>query len=424
MYCMTPCGLKSGEKEYTLEQGNTIDYYSNSSHKIVNLGDTQLVFISTITPPRFYAVGISLQEAIDMSGEGKVRLTQLSSKGGCASKFGPGDLSRVLSHLKDIESTVDPNLIVGLKTSDDAGVYRIAPDLALIQTVDFFTPIVDDPYTFGLVAATNALSDVYAMGGKPLTALNICCFSVGVESEILAEILRGGVEKILEADAVLLGGHTVTDNEIKYGVSVTGIVHPDKVVTNAGAKPGDVLILTKPIGTGILSTAFKNDSIGEEGLAEAIRSMTTLNKAASEVMQKVGVNACTDVTGFGLTGHLYEMTSASGVQARVFASELPIMDGVFEQIEKEFVPGGAYANRRHFGQWVDFEDGISELYKMVVFDPQTSGGLLISVPEEKAGVMIDELKKQKVLSTQIVGEIIEAGREKNFITILKNQKKY
>jgi selenide, water dikinase len=353
----------------------------------------------------------------DMAEDEKIRLTQLSSMGGCASKFGPGNLANVLSHLRDIESTIDPNLMVGLKTSDDAGVYRISSDLALIQTVDFFTPVVDDPYTFGLVAAANALSDVYAMGGKPLTALNICCFSTGVPPEVLAEILRGGVEKIMEAGAVLLGGHTVTDKEIKYGVSVTGTVHPDKVVTNAGAKVGDVLILTKPLGTGILSTAFKNDAIGEEGLAEAIRSMTTLNKAASEAMQKVGVNACTDVTGFGLTGHLYEMASASGVYAKVFSSELTIMAGVIEQIEKENIPGGAFANKKHFGQWVDFDAGVSEFYKIEVFDPQTSGGLLIAVPKSRANELINELIIQKVLCSKIIGEIIEEGTRSNVITI-------
>ena len=353
-----------------------------------------------------------------MSDTERIRLTHLSSKAGCASKFGPGDLARVLSHLKDLESTVDPNLIVGIKTSDDAGVYRISPDYALIQTVDFFTPIVDDPYSFGQVAATNALSDVYAMGGKPLTALNICCFSTGVDPGVLAEILRGGAEKIIEAGAVLLGGHTVTDNEIKYGVSVTGFVHPGKVVTNAGAKPGDVLVLTKPLGTGILSTAFKNDAIGEEEFMEAVRSMTTLNKAASEVMQEVGVNACTDVTGFSLAGHSYEMASASGVQCRIFASELPFMAGVFEMIEKEFVPGGAYANRRHFGQWLGFKDGVPDVHKMAVFDPQTSGGLLISVGRDKAGILIDGLKKRDVLRAQIVGEVVENGTESNVITII------
>lgn len=353
-----------------------------------------------------------------MSEAGKIRLTQMCSKAGCASKFGPGDLSKVLSHLRDLENVVDPNLIVGIRTSDDAGVYRISPDYALIQTVDFFTPIVDDPYIFGQIAAANALSDVYAMGGKPLTALNICCFSTGVDSEVLAEILRGGAEKILEAGAVLLGGHTVTDNEIKYGVSVTGFVHPDKVAANAGAKTGDVLVLTKPIGTGILSTAFKNNVIGEGELQIAVQSMTTLNKAASEVMQEVGINACTDVTGFSISGHMYEMASASGVQCRMFASKLPIMGGVFEMIEKEYIPGGAFANKKHFGQWVDFREDVPEGYKTVVFDPQTSGGLLMSVERDKVDQLIKGLKEQRVLSTQIIGEVVENGTESNVITIL------
>ncbi len=351
----------------------------------------------------------------------KIRLTQMSSKAGCASKFGPGDLAAVLSHLKDLESTVDPNLLVGLKTSDDAGVYKISDDLALIQTVDFFTPIVDDPYTFGLVAATNALSDVYAMGGKPLTALNICCFSTGVDSEALADILRGGADKIMEAGAVLLGGHTVTDNEIKYGVSVTGLVHPGKVVTNAGSKPGDLLVLTKPIGTGILSTALKNDAIGEEAYMEAIQSMTTLNKAASYVMQRVGVNACTDVTGFSLMGHSYEMASASGVQFRIFASEVPLMEGVLALAAKEYVPGGAYANRKHFGQWVNFKNEISDPLKLAFFDPQTSGGLLMSVEKGKAGLLIEELKKENVVRSRIIGEVVDQGTEENVINVYQDQ---
>lgn len=314
---------------------------------------------------------------------------------------------------------MDPNLIVGLKTSDDAGVYRISPDLALIQTVDFFTPIVDDPYTFGLVAATNALSDVYAMGGKPLTALNICCFSTGVSPEVLANILRGGADKIREAGAVLLGGHTVTDNEIKYGVAVTGVVHPDRVSTNAGAKPGDVLVLTKPLGTGILSTAYKNDAIGEEAFSQAIRSMTTLNRAASEVMQSVGVNACTDITGFGLSGHLYEMAEASGVKCKVNFSKLPFMAGIFELIEKEYVPGGAFANRRHFGQWVTFTDEFSDIERMAVFDPQTSGGLLMSVASEKADELVNGLINQKTLCAEVIGEVVQNTGEENIITIYK-----
>lgn len=277
----------------------------------------------------------------------------------------------------------DPNLIVGFNKSDDAGVYKISPDLALVQTVDFFTPVVDDPYLYGQIAAANSLSDVYAMGGKPLTVLNIACFSCSLDSSVLADILKGGAQKIKEAGAILLGGHTVTDNEIKYGLSVTGTVDPQRVVTNSGAKPGDVLILTKPIGTGILTTAFKFDMISEEDLKEAAISMSTLNKAASEAMQKIGVHACTDITGFGLLGHGYEMADGSGVELKINSSRVPLMGRVIDLIEKDSVPGGAYSNMHYFSQWVDFEDSITEPQKIALFDPQTSGGLLISVPGER-----------------------------------------
>lgn len=312
----------------------------------------------------------------------------------------------ILHHLKDTENIQDPNLIVGLGTSDDAGVYKISPDLALIQTVDFFTPVVDDPYTYGLVAAANSLSDIYAMGGKPTTVLNICCFTKEVPPQMLAEILRGGADKVSESGAVLLGGHTVTDNEIKYGLSVTGVVHPERVYTNAGSKTGDALVLTKPLGTGIISTAFKNDVIGEDGFSEAIESMSTLNKAASEAMQKVGVNACTDITGFGLAGHMYEMAEASGKKYNVNFSKLPFMSGLFELIEKDQVPGGAFANKRHFGQWVSFEDGITEAEKISVFDPQTSGGLLISVNTDKADELVNMLKEKGTLCAEIIGVVV------------------
>ena len=221
------------------------------------------------------------------------------------------DLAQVLCHLDDNDKKRDPNLIVGFDKSDDAGVYKLSDELALVQTVDFFTPVVDDPYLYGQIAAANSLSDIYAMGGKPLTALNIACFSCSITPTILAEILNGGADKIKEAGAVLVGGHTVTDKEVKYGLSVTGLVEPSKVITNSGAKPGDVLILTKPLGTGILTTSFKFDLISDEELKEAANVMSTLNKTASEEMQKIGVNACTDITGFGLMGHSYEMAKGN-----------------------------------------------------------------------------------------------------------------
>lgn len=323
----------------------------------------------------------------------------------------------ILHHLKDTENIQDPNLIVGLGTSDDAGVYKISPELALIQTVDFFTPVVDDPYTYGLVAAANSLSDIYAMGGKPTTVLNICCFTKEVPPQMLAEILRGGADKVYESGAVLLGGHTVTDNEIKYGLAVTGVVHPDKVYTNAGSKTGDVLVLTKPLGTGIISTGFKNDVIGEDEFSEAIESMSTLNKAASEAMQKVGANACTDVTGFGLAGHMYEMAAASGKRYKVNFSKLPFMTGLFELIEKDQVPGGAFANKRHFGQWVSFEDGMTDEEKIAVFDPQTSGGLLISINADKGYELVRELKLKGTLCAEIIGEVVSDNGESDKISI-------
>ncbi len=348
----------------------------------------------------------------------KVYLTKMSTKAGCAAKFGPGDLSKVMAHMNMQERKDDPNLIVGFGTCDDAGVYKIAPDYALIQTVDFFTPIVDDPYMFGAIAATNALSDVYAMGGTPLTALNICCFSTGLEPEVYARILQGGFDKVTEAGATVLGGHTVTDNEVKYGVSVTGFVHPDRVLTNAGAKPGDILVLTKAIGTGVLSTAFKNEVIEEGGMEEAITSMSTLNRTASEAAQKIGVNSCTDVTGFGLAGHAYEVAAASGVHLKIDLLKIPVMKGVLELIEKECIPGGGYANRNHYQNWVNFEGDISETKKALVFDPQTSGGLLISVPREKADDLVEELVK-KTLRSQIIGEVLEIRGDEKYVTFME-----
>ncbi|BCJ93843.1 selenide, water dikinase [Anaerocolumna cellulosilytica] len=356
-----------------------------------------------------------------MEEKSKVRLTTMSTKAGCAAKFGPGNLAKVMAHMNRQERKDDPNLIVGFGTCDDAGVYKIAPDYALIQTVDFFTPIVDDPYTFGAIAATNALSDVYAMGGTPLTALNICCFSTGLDPEVYAEILQGGLDKVTEAGAVVLGGHTVTDNEVKFGVSVTGRVHPDKVLTNGGAKPGDVLILTKPIGTGVLSTAFKNEMICEEDMKEAITSMSTLNKTASEAAQKIGVNACTDVTGFGLSGHSYEVAAASNVNIRINISKVPVMEGVLNLIEKECIPGGGYANRSHYEKWIEFEGDISDIKKALVFDPQTSGGLLLFVPKEKALDLVRELKERGTLRSQVIGEVMSKTEGEKFITYYEGE---
>lgn len=322
-----------------------------------------------------------------------------------------------MCHLDD-DTKKDPNLIVGFDKSDDAGVYKISDELALVQTVDFFTPVVDDPYLYGQIAATNALSDVYAMGGKPLTAMNIACFPCSLDPSVLAEILNGGAAKIKEAGATLVGGHTVTDNEIKYGVSVTGTVNLSKVITNSGARPGDVLILTKPIGVGIITTAFKFDLISEDELNEAATVMSTLNKAASEAMQKVGVNACTDVTGFGLLGHSYEMAEGSRVEIKIYSSKIPLMKNVIKLIQMDSVPGGAHSNMRFFEKWVHFNNSIEKAIRIALFDPQTSGGLLISVPREKSEELLGELNSNAEIKSEIIGEVLEVGTQENVITIV------
>lgn len=328
----------------------------------------------------------------------------------------PSDLAQVLCHLEYDQK--DPNLLVGFDLMDDAGVYRISDELVLVQTLDFFTPIVDDPFMYGQIAAANALSDVYAMGAKPMTALSVSCFPVTVEPDILAEILKGGQDKIKEAGAVLLGGHTVTDEELKYGLSVTGTVHPSKVFTNAGARAGDVLILTKPIGTGILTTAFKFDLISEQELSEAAEVMSTLNKAASEAMQKIGAHACTDITGFGLLGHSLEMAKASGVQLIIDSGRVPKMARVAELIKEEAVPGGAYSNMTHFDEWLTFHENISMPEKIALFDPQTSGGLLISVPAEKSQQLLAETNRNQPDWARIIGEVTNRdSQSKKFITI-------
>lgn len=346
------------------------------------------------------------------------KLTQLSSRCGCGGKFTPESLAKVLEHIEVKEEERDPNLIVGFDKSDDAGVYKLSEDLALVQTVDFFTPVANDPYTFGQIAAANAISDVYAMGGKPLTALNLASFSANIGPDILAEILKGGADKIREAGATIAGGHTITDEEIKYGVSVTGLVDPKKVVTNSGAKPGDLLILTKPLGAGVLTTALKIEFItDEEFQGEAAKVMATLNKIASEEMQKVGVNSCTDITGFGLIGHTYEMASGSDVEIKIDSKKLPMMNKVMDLIKEYCLPSGAYTNEKYFEKWVDFGENISEQMRLALFDPQTSGGLMIAVSEDKAYGLLENINKRSEIKAEIVGKVEAKGTNKNIITV-------
>ncbi len=296
---------------------------------------------------------------------------------------------------------------MGFKGAEDAGVFRIGDEVALVQTVDFFTPIVDDPRLFGRIAATNALSDVYAMGGRPITAMNIVGFPSGeMEMSVLREILAGGLETMREAEVVLVGGHSVQDPELKYGLSVTGLVHPDRVITNAGARPGDRLVLTKPIGTGIISTAVKGELAGKQAVAESTASMMRLNRRAAEAMIASGTSACTDVTGFGLLGHAAEMAEASSVALAIDVSSVPLLTGARDYAGMGLVPAGTRANREFRKSTIEAGPEISEIDLDLLFDPQTSGGLLISLPEEAAGQVVDRLHRDGEESAAVIGEVL------------------
>lgn len=296
------------------------------------------------------------------------------------------------------------NLIVGIETSDDAAVYKLNEDTAIIQTLDFFTPIVDDPYVFGQIAAANALSDIYAMGGKPIMALNIVCFPNCLSIEILGEILKGGADKVLEAGAVVVGGHSVEDDEPKYGLSVTGQVDPKKILRNFGAQVGDVLILTKPLGTGIINTAIKGEIASKESYEKAVKIMTTLNKYAGEIMNKYNVTACTDVTGFGLMGHSYEMASASKVSFKICKELIPYIEEAKEYAEMGIVPQGTYRNKDYLKEKYILKN-VPEWLEDIIFDPQTSGGLLFSISKDYSEKVMEELS-QLELESSIIGEAI------------------
>lgn len=301
-----------------------------------------------------------------------------------------------------------PDLLVGLEHPDDAGVFRLGPDLALIQTVDFFTPVVDDPYQFGLIAAANSLSDVYAMGGEPLTAMNIICFPVkSMSIQILREVLRGGIEKVREAGAVIVGGHSVEDDEMKYGLAITGTVHPDKILTNKGARPGDLLILTKPIGTGIINTAIKGNLASQELVERVVEVMATLNKAASEAMKGFRVRACTDVTGFGLLGHAFEMIEETDVGLRVFVGNVPVLEQVKEFASMGILPAGLHRNREFRVEALLGSDDIDPVDLDILFDPQTSGGLLIAVDPGDAHNLLAGLRGRGVKDAEIIGEFVD-----------------
>jgi selenide,water dikinase len=311
--------------------------------------------------------------------------------------------------LRHLPRAGDPNLLLGFGTHDDAAIYRLRDDLALIQTVDVFTPIVDDPYTFGLIAAANALSDVYAKGGRPLLALNVAGFPRRLPLDLLADILRGGADKATEAGVLVVGGHTIDDPEPKYGLAVTGLVHPARFVTNAGARPGDVLVLTKPLGIGVVTTGIKQEKTPPHLADAAVRVMATLNRAASEAMLEVGVHAATDVTGFGLLGHLHEMADASGVAARVIAGAVPILEGARDLAAAGAVAGGTERNLEWLADKVRWAPAVDEVTRLLLADAQTSGGLLLAVPPGRAGRLEAALAARGVETVARIGEILPRG---------------
>ncbi len=322
--------------------------------------------------------------------------------GGCTAKLGAGVLSRVLERLP--KGPLDENLLIGYDSKDDAAVYRITDDTAIVQTLDFFPPMVEDPYLFGKIAATNALSDVYAMGGDVRTALNIVCFPEDMDLNILGEIMRGGSEKVMEAGGILAGGHSIADDSVKYGLSVTGVVHPKKMYPNNQGQPGDVLILTKKLGVGIICTANRIQEASETAMNEAAVSMTTLNKRASEISRKYEIHACTDVTGFGFLGHLHEMMD-NRYSCQVYAGQVSVMPEALHYAEEFFLTAAAQKNRNHLESHVRFEN-ISFAMEEVLFDPQTSGGLLMAVCPDQAEELLAELQEEG-LPAKIVGKIIE-----------------
>ena len=334
--------------------------------------------------------------------ETEVKLTKLAKCAGCGAKVGAGTLSRLL---KDLKTHTDPNLIVGFDKSDDASVYVINEDTAIIQTVDFFPPIADDPFLYGQIAAANAISDVYAMGGEPKLALNLLCTMASMKEEWIQEILRGGYNKAYEAGVIISGGHTIEGSEPLYGLAVTGFGHPRKILRNDGAKPGDALILTKPLGTGILTTANKAGMVEEEVMKRLYVQLTTLNKAAAEVMRNFEVHGCTDVTGFGLLGHSYEMAQGSDTTLHLFPDRIPWHPEAYELAEMGFIPAGAYRNRS-FAEAGVYAPNVNRAVMDILFDPQTSGGLLISVSEQDADQLLRELR-DAIPSAAMIGHVSE-----------------
>jgi selenide,water dikinase len=345
-----------------------------------------------------------------------VPLTQFVENAGCASKINQTDLKIVLAGLPAIS---DPRVLVSADTCDDAGVYKLTDDLALVQSVDVFTPNVDDPYIFGQIAAANSLSDIYAMGGKPVTALSIVGFPIETMShKIMNQMLRGGIDKMKEAGVEVIGGHSIKDTEIKLGFAVTGIVDPKKIITNDKAQPGDVLILTKPIGTGVISFASQLDRASKEHMEVIGRSMAELNKVAAETMVEAGVITATDITGFGLMGHLSEMVAQSGVTVEIYVDQVPFFDGVLDFVREDLISGAIERNREYAAQFVEVGEGVSEEVEIALYDPQTSGGFLIAVKKGHAEMLVTKLREKGSNSAVIIGKIIAKSEGK--IILMKN----
>jgi selenide,water dikinase len=313
--------------------------------------------------------------------------------------------------LSRLDFATSPDVLVGISTGDDAGVFRLRDDLAVVNTIDFFTPVVDDPFTYGQIAAANSLSDVYAMGGTPQTALNVVCWpQSGLPADMLAQILRGGNEKAREAGVFVIGGHSVADEEVKYGMAVTGVIDPRRIVRNVGARPGDALLLSKPLGTGILMTAFKRDRLAIEYYTAAVRWMAELNATAARMMLKYEVHAATDITGFGLAGHATRMADGSGVTLVIEESDLPLLPGVLELSREGMTPGGGKRNREFFGAGVKVSEEIAEEIADIVFDPQTSGGLLITLAASEAHSLLADLQRSGNTEAAIIGRVTPRGR--------------
>jgi len=349
-------------------------------------------------------------------GPENVPLTTLVENAGCASKISQEDLKKALSGLPRI---FDPRVLVSADTCDDAGVFKLNARTALVQSVDVFTPVVDDPYVFGQIAAANSVSDIYAMGGRPLTALSIIAFPIErLSPRIMNKMLQGGIDKLREAGVAVLGGHSIKDKEIKFGFAVTGLVHPDKMTVNSKARPGDLLILTKPVGTGTLSFARQIGRAPARGLAESERSMTELNRAAAAAMTAAGVTTATDITGFGLAGHLSEIAVQSGVELEVYGQAIPVFDGVMGLIRDGVISGAVERNRDYASAFVKTQKGVGEDIETLLYDPQTSGGLLIAVRKSKAPALLAALKKRGVRHATVIGRVTRKGPGK--IILRKN----